>query len=177
MEEKLVKPPLLPPQKIVVVGVDCSTTGYCAVFLDEHGDCVNTHSFKAHSDNDVCNMGQVADDFQDNVLETEICETKTVVVVTEAPIYIQNIKVTLGIARIVSGIQLMGSCHNHFTVDNKHWKKDVLGNGKASKGDIKQFAVLKWPGLSGMAQDFCDAACIAWWGVRRFGKNAPLLGE
>ncbi len=50
-------------------------------------------------------------------------------------------------------------------VDNGTWKKAVLGNGHASKEEIAQYAVQRFPQLAGESQDIMDAACIALFGL------------
>tara|TARA_Y100000310_G_C20308095_1_gene634925 strand:- start:512 stop:685 length:174 start_codon:yes stop_codon:yes gene_type:complete len=52
-------------------------------------------------------------------------------------------------------------------VDNRHWKKIVLGKGNLNKKAIKDFAVVKWGDVF-PEQDYADAACIALWNKRRF---------
>ncbi len=50
-------------------------------------------------------------------------------------------------------------------VDNGTWKKAVLGGGHASKEEIAQYAVQRFPQLEGESQDIMDAACIALFGL------------
>ena len=45
-------------------------------------------------------------------------------------------------------------------VDNKHWKKEVISKGNASKTEIKNYAIDKWGDIF-PEQDYADAACIA----------------
>lgn len=54
----------------------------------------------------------------------------------------------------------------HSLVDNGTWKKGVIGNGHATKEEIKAWAIamLKMP--EGLAQDYYDAACIAAFGLQ-----------
>lgn len=47
------------------------------------------------------------------------------------------------------------------------WKKQVVGNGRASKEDIANFVGLRWPAFFSQAegsQDLADAICIARYG-------------
>ena len=85
----------------------------------------------------------------------------------EAAIYIQNPRTTLSIAYVVGSVWSSLSSVEICTelVDNRRWKKDILGKGNAKKPDIKQFAVDKWGDVF-KEQDFADAACIALWGKR-----------
>lgn len=50
-------------------------------------------------------------------------------------------------------------------VDNGTWKKAVLGGGHASKEEIAQYAVQRFPQLEGESQDIFDATCIALFGL------------
>lgn len=52
----------------------------------------------------------------------------------------------------------------HSMVDNTTWKKNVVGSGKASKEEIKDFATSVIGLEDGLVQDVYDAAAIA-----RFG--------
>ena len=86
----------------------------------------------------------------------------------EAAIFIQNPKSTMEIASVVGGV-LLACATNKIgcvSVDNRHWKKHVLGKGNSNKKDIKDFAVDKWGDIF-VEQDWADAACIALWRKRR----------
>lgn len=93
------------------------------------------------------------------------------VVFIEQAVYVQNIKATLAIDAVINAVRF--TCIRlgipYFIIDNKSWKKDVLGNGNASKEDIMRFAKVKW-GDEIKTQDEADAACIAMYGKRRFDK-------
>jgi len=72
------------------------------------------------------------------------------------------------IASVVGGVRL-ACATNHIeclSVDNRRWKKHVLGKGNSNKKDIKEFAIDKWGDLF-IEQDWADAACIALWRKRR----------
>ena len=86
------------------------------------------------------------------------------IVTCENPIYINNIKTTLAIARNVHNVQIAcfnsGNQYNYFGVDVMVWKKTVLGNGRATKEEINKFAKIRWPDDDFDCQDIADAACI-----------------
>ena len=86
----------------------------------------------------------------------------------EAAIYIQNPRTTLAIAYVVGGVRVVLQERSipHILVDNRVWKKEIVGKGNVKKADIKAFAVAKW-GEVFKEQDFADAACIALWNKRR----------
>jgi Holliday junction resolvasome RuvABC endonuclease subunit len=50
-------------------------------------------------------------------------------------------------------------------VDNRAWKKVIIGKGNASKSEIMDFAISQWGGVFS-EQDYADAACIALWRKR-----------
>ena len=86
----------------------------------------------------------------------------------ESAIFIQNPKSTMEIASVVGGVRLACATNEVkcLSVDNRHWKKHILGKGNCNKKDIKEFAVDKWGELF-VEQDWADAACIALWRKRR----------
>jgi len=53
-------------------------------------------------------------------------------------------------------------------VDNRRWKKVIIGKGNASKSEIMDFSISQW-GDQFPEQDYADAACIALW-RRRDGR-------
>ena len=87
----------------------------------------------------------------------------------EAAIFIQNPKTTIAIANVIGAAWafLLEQSINTAIIDNRSWKKTIIGKGNSSKDDIKQFAVEKW-GDKFPEQDYADAACIALWNKRRF---------
>lgn len=61
------------------------------------------------------------------------------------------------------------------TVNNKRWKKQVVGNGAASKEDVAAWCALCWPPVFEGAkgdQDLLDAAAI-----NRFGRHVVELRD
>ena len=61
-------------------------------------------------------------------------------------------------------------------VDNKQWKKHVIGNGNAHKDDIKNWLTGKYPEYAGLCanQDEIDATCIAIYGHDLVGRADGL---
>jgi Holliday junction resolvasome RuvABC endonuclease subunit len=54
-------------------------------------------------------------------------------------------------------------------VDNRVWKREVLGKGHASKDEVKDYIVVTYPAyapLCGDDQDLYDAACIGLYGLQ-----------
>ena len=86
--------------------------------------------------------------------------------------YLQNIKVTLQIHSVVDSVRFACVLNEipFQTVEVTSWKKHVLGNGRADKSAIKQFAVAKWGEKLITSQDLADASCIATYGILRMEK-------
>ena len=88
------------------------------------------------------------------------------IVAVEGPIYVGNIKTTTDIHRNIVLTELAASeCGiPSFQYDNRTWKKNVIGNGRASKDDIAKFFDVRWKDSecidSVYSQDEKDAACI-----------------
>ena len=93
----------------------------------------------------------------------------------EAAIFIQNPKSTMEIAGVVHGVRILCDQQNVecIPVDNRHWKKYILGKGNANKQAIKEVTVDLWGDVFS-EQDWCDAACIALW-IKR--KNRDELTD
>ena len=85
----------------------------------------------------------------------------------EQAIFIQNPKTTVEIANVIGCVRTISNIRGYdvVMVDNRRWKKDVLGKGNAAKPDIMEYAIEKW-GKVFPEQDFADAACIAAWKVK-----------
>ena len=96
-------------------------------------------------------------------------EKEKALVAIEQAIFIQNPKSTIAIANVVGAVWgfLLKEDISTTIIDNRRWKKIIIGKGNAKKDDIKAFAEEKW-GDKFPEQDYADAACIALWNKRRF---------
>jgi len=141
----------------MLMGVDCSSKGAHAVILDKDTQLVHQFKVQEKNPNFSERLTQIFDKFQIEISKINIGEASV-----EKAIYIQNAKATIQIASVVTAIQL--ACHIQGIpcgiVDNKTWKKDIIGNGNSSKQDIMQYAVTRWGDIF-TEQDYADAACIA----------------
>jgi len=139
------------------MGIDCSSKGVHAILIDDGGRLVSRFKINVTNVNFTERITEIFDKFQ-----TEISKIKVRKSAIEKAIYIQNAKATIQIASVVTAIQL--ACHKQkiscYLVDNKTWKKDIIGKGNSSKQDIMQYAVDKWGDVF-TEQDYADAACIA----------------
>lgn len=86
----------------------------------------------------------------------------------ESPMLGRNPKATVDQAQVVGmlrGFLWYCGCYNHTLVNNMTWKKSVLGNGKATKEEIAEYARRMLGLPPGLSQDIYDAACIARFGL------------
>ena len=146
------------------LGLDCSSKAVHGIVLDEQENIVvQLKSYGNGSDFDARFL-EIFANFSGDLSKIDIISGAAV----EAAIYIQNPRTTLAIAYVVGGVRVVLQEHSipHILVDNRSWKKDVVGKGNAKKEDIKAFAISKW-GEVFSEQDFADAACIALWYKRR----------
>tara|TARA_R100001377_G_scaffold74226_1_gene50426 strand:+ start:676 stop:993 length:318 start_codon:yes stop_codon:yes gene_type:complete len=85
-------------------------------------------------------------------------------VAIEKPLYFRNPHSTISISEVVGAVkeilELAGIPYK--VVDNKTWKKEVVGTGSASKDDILKYAN-EYFYSEFEEQDWADAACIAEW--------------
>mgnify|MGYP001566114880 CR=1 FL=1 len=90
------------------------------------------------------------------------------VIYIEQAVYVQNVKATLMIDAVVNLVRFVciDKAIPYQIVDNTVWKKDVLGNGKASKEQITEFVRAR-ESRSFEIQDLCDAYCLSLFGQRR----------
>ena len=154
------------------MGVDCSSKGVHAVLIDD--DCRLISTFKINVKNADFNerITEIFDKFQSEISKIKIRKSAI-----EKAIYIQNAKATIQIASVVTAIQL--ACHKQsipcYLVDNKTWKKDIIGKGNSSKQDIMEYAVDKWGDVF-TEQDYADAACIALHAQKESIENGSAKG-
>ena len=145
------------------LGLDCSTKAIHGVWLDEEGNILAQRKWASKAKELEIRFFEILSDFDEDLSKITI----STLIAVEAPIYIQNPRTTVALASVVAGVKYI--CHrlgfNCLLVDNKAWKRQVLQNGKADKGLIKQIAIEKWPDVKSEEQDFCDAACIALWRI------------
>lgn len=85
----------------------------------------------------------------------------------EESIFCQNFLTSKAITEVLANCKLL--CKLNLVpfemVQNKTWKKHIIGNGNATKEDIKKFVVKKYPQLEKEPQDIADALCICMWGI------------
>ena len=150
---------------IKIFGCDCSTK-VVAIFEIQNKKGVG-HEFTSSKEDAISRINdmflQLVNFFKD--------EEPDMVYIENSP-YLQNIKVTLQIHSVVDSVRFACVLNGipFQTVEVTSWKKHVLGNGKADKATIKQFAVTKWGEKLITSQDLADASSIATYGMLRMEK-------
>ena len=146
------------------LGLDCSSRAIHGVWLDDQEKILAMLKWRSASLEFDARFIEISLQFAKDLSKIKIITNAAV----EAAIFIQNPKSTMEIASVVGGVRL-ACATSHIeclSVDNRHWKKYVLGKGNSNKKDIKEFAIDKWGDLF-IEQDWADAACIALWRKRR----------
>ena len=143
----------------MIAGFDCSSKAIHLSLIDEDEDLVGLEKFESKDKDYETRFYEILDKFE---AYAGIIDISTAAI--ESAIYIQNAKATIAIASVVAGVklQLHRSGTPFASVDNRAWKKVIIGKGNASKSDIMAFAISKW-GDQFPEQDYADAACIALW--------------
>ena len=146
------------------LGLDCSSRAIHAVWIDEDERVIAMLKWRSGDSEFESRFLEICLQFSKDLSKIKVITNAAV----EAAIFIQNPKSTMEIASVVGGV-LLACATNKIgcvSVDNRHWKKHVLGKGNSNKKDIKDFAVDKWGDIF-VEQDWADAACIALWRKRR----------
>ena len=146
------------------LGLDCSSKAVHGIVIDDSENIVSYLKSEGKGLDFDSRFSEIFANFSEDLSKIDIISGAAV----EAAIYIQNPRTTLAIAYVVGGVRVVLQEHSipHSLVDNRSWKKDVVGKGNVKKIDIKNFAVNKWGDVF-KEQDFADAACIAVWYKRR----------
>jgi len=146
----------------MIAGFDCSSKAIHLSLIDEDENVTGLEKFESGDKDYETRFYEILDKFE---AYTGIIDISTAAI--ESAIYIQNAKATIAIASVVAGVklQLHRSGTPFASVENRAWKKVIIGKGNASKSDIMAFAVSKW-GDQFPEQDYADAACIALWRKR-----------
>ena len=155
---------LEPWGRSVFMGIDCSSRAVQAVLVDEHEQIVGQGKWRSSETDFNVRFLQMMQKFNEDLSKINVIREAAV----ESAIFIQNPKSTMEIATVVGGVRLICSQHglSCVPVDNRHWKKIVLGKGNLNKKAIKAYTIEKWGDIF-KEQDWSDASCIALWIKRR----------
>jgi len=148
----------------IFMGVDCSSRAVHVVLVDENEKVVGQGKWRSSDADFNVRFLEIMQKFNEDLSKITLIQEAAV----ESAIFIQNPKSTMEIAAVVGGVRLICSQNNLacVPVDNRHWKKHVLGKGNLNKKAIKAFTIEKWGDIF-KEQDWSDAACVALWIKRR----------
>ena len=150
------------------VGFDCSSKAIHCVVMDSDFNIVVQKKWGSLEKTFEKRFPEFATNFYKDLSKIIVNrKEEKVLVAIEQAIFIQNPKTTVEIANVIGCVRTICYVRGYDTlvVDNRRWKKIVLGNGNAKKTDIMAHAVEKWGDVF-KEQDFADAACIAAWRVK-----------
>tara|TARA_B100000470_G_scaffold170101_1_gene134519 strand:- start:1642 stop:2094 length:453 start_codon:yes stop_codon:yes gene_type:complete len=147
------------------LGLDCSSLAIHGAIINDKEELISIHKWGSKLKTFDSRFPEITKEFSKELSKINKVEFASI----EAAIFIQNPKTTIAIANVVGAVWafLLEQSINTSIIDNRSWKKTVIGKGNSSKDDIKKFAVEKW-GDKFPEQDYADAACIALWNKRRF---------
>ena len=147
----------------VYLGLDCSSRAIHGVWLDKTEKILAMLKWRSADLEFDTRFIEISLQFAKDLSKIKVMTEAAV----ESAIFIQNPKSTMEIASVVGGVRLACATNEVkcLSVDNRHWKKYIIGKGNSNKKDIKEFAVDKWGELF-VEQDWADAACIALWRKR-----------
>ena len=146
------------------LGLDCSSLAIHGAIIDENEELVSIHKWGSKLKTFDSRFPEIVKEFSKDLSKINQVEFASI----EAAIFIQNPKTTIAIANVVGAVWafLLEQAITTSIIDNRSWKKVIIGKGNSSKDDIKKFAEEKW-GDKFPEQDYADAACIALWNKRR----------
>jgi Holliday junction resolvasome RuvABC endonuclease subunit len=96
-----------------------------------------------------------------------IKSSKIDMVVMEESFYTNNFKTSKAITEVLGNCKMICRLNNipFKMVQNRSWKKTVIGSGDATKDGIKRFVVDRYPQFEREPQDLSDALCVCLYGV------------
>lgn len=147
------------------MGVDPDSKQITLVILNENGEWMGSYMHKLKHDN---NYRELTDELVKMIISPTMSGNTFCIPLPlqkaciEEGLFIQNPKTTLKIAYVIGYIMGVIKRNNVPVelVNNKTWKKVVIGNGNATKEQIMEYAKAKW-GDKIKSQHMADAACIA----------------
>ena len=156
-------------EQVAYLGFDCSSKAIHGVVMDEEFNIQFQKKWGSKEKTFEKRFMEFSVNFWRDLSKIYIRSSanEKVYVAIEQAIFIQNPKTTVEIANVIGCVRTV-CLVNGFeveVVDNRKWKKDILGNGNAKKTDIMEYSIEKWGDVF-PEQDFADAACIAAWKVK-----------
>jgi len=155
------------------LGIDCGMRKLHCVLLDENRQWLKHFIYTSKEKESLDASFLIAHNFQKDM---EKLKTPMLALI-ETPIYLQNAHTSFGIAAVAfkAELVLQQLYVPILRVDNKRWKKWVVGKGNCTKLEIKEFVEKQWgENKETSIQDLCDAACLALYGIKlRGGQIKP----
>ena len=150
------------------IGFDCSSKAIHCVILDSDFNLVVQKKWGSKKKLFDNRFPEFANNFYEDLSKIIIHTGKEkILVAIEQAIFIQNPKTTVEIANVIGCVRAV--CYvkgfDVTMVDNRRWKKSVVGKGNAKKPEILSYAIERWGDVF-VEQDFADAACIAAWRIK-----------
>lgn len=145
------------------IGIDCSSKAIHLTLLDNQGRLLGFFSISSNAKTLDARLFELVEGF-DRIIYG--LNGKDSLAAIEKAIYRQNPITTMAIAQVIAGVKLILRKYGieQYNVDNKTWKKQVVGKGNSTKEEIKVFAIEKWNLEDNLDQDSYDAICIGYWG-------------
>ena len=146
-------------EDLIHTGIDCSSRAVHATLIDDEGVLIESVKFDAKGKKALDRFPDIAKGL---AALPDIVYGGTVAI--EKPLYFKNPHSTISISEVVGAVKgILEISHIPYrTVDNRVWKKEVVGMGNASKEDIMKYATKHFSSQF-VEQDWADAACIAEW--------------
>lgn len=165
-----------------IMGIDLGTRKL-AYAIWEDGVLVETDAYE--SPDDYMRHVQLMD-LHDWIYEVAQ-NTKPDHILIEDTLVGNNVKYSIQLSQVMGAVMVslglygMEHCVGIYLVNNKTWKKDVLGNGNATKDLIQLWLYERdtaYSVLCGDDQDRFDAACIGYYGCLIADRaEVPLVAE
>ena len=141
------------------MGIDTSTKALHVVLLNDDGTIHSQTKISNNLKDLDARIFKMSDD-----LYSFASIIKVTASAIEAAIFIQNPMTTIKLSAVVACAKyaLHRAGLSIVPVDNRSWKKAIIGKGNAKKTDIMIHAKQVWGDVFS-EQDFADAACISLW--------------
>jgi|TARA_R110000787_G_scaffold79140_2_gene173052 Holliday junction resolvasome RuvABC endonuclease subunit len=148
------------------MGIDTSTKALHVVLLNEDGSIYSQTKITNKLKDLDARIFQMSDDLYNFASIIKVTASAI-----EAAIFIQNPMTTIKLSAVVACAKyaLHRAGLSIVPVDNRSWKKMIVGNGNAKKTDIMAHAKKVWGDVF-TEQDFADSACVAEWSRRQHGS-------
>lgn len=146
-----------------ILGVDTSSFNIGAVMFE--GEKFKFSSYTVSKNKD--NQSRIFDLY--DAFEKLIKDNMPDKVFIEESIYVNNFVTSRILSEVIGNCKSICRKYNipFETVQNKRWKKEIVGNGNVNKDGIRDFVERKESKLSDSVQDVVDAYCIAKYGVKK----------